>query len=95
MGKYTDMFAKEDKKPFVSSFDKQWDDRKNKIARFKKFVIGGIITGFVIIVSFYATLAYFAMDEIDSNGGVKNTIVKYGKEIKDISAAIDDTNSEN
>ncbi len=66
------------------------EDFNKKIARFRKLVIGGIIFSFVLIVSFYATLAYFAISEVDENGGVKNTIIKYGKEIKEINNIINE-----
>ena len=67
-------------------FDAEKFDKE--IKKFKKIVIGGIFLGFLIILSFYGALAYFAIDEVDSNGGLKNTIIKYGKELKDINAAI-------
>ena len=71
------------------SFDTDWEDRKKKRDKFKKMVTSGIVLIFTIIISFYISIAYFAMTEIDENGGVKNTIIKFGKELKDISVAID------
>jgi hypothetical protein len=52
--------------------------------RFRRNVIGFILLVFVMIISIWITVGYFVSTEISENGGVKNTIIKAGKEVKDI-----------
>ena len=70
----------------IGKFDRKKFNGEKK--RIKNIVAWSIIAIFLIIISFYGALAYFTIDEVDSNGGIKNTIIKYGKELKSINDAI-------
>lgn len=58
-----------------------------------KIVVGIIITGFVITVCFWVFVISTVANTVQDNGGVKNSIVKVGKEVKDISNQINEENS--
>jgi len=70
-----------------NSFNNDFRKTNSKFRRNIFLVIGGV-TLFIFIV--YGVITFFAVKEINDNGGVRKTIVKYGKEIKSITDEINE-----
>ena len=72
------------------------NNRSDFASRSKRFnfMFNGILTFIALFIvgmfSFYVYLGLAVAEEVEENGGVKETIIHIGKEIKDINRQIDE-----
>lgn len=62
------------------------------VQKMGKIIIIITIIMFIIIIGFWIAVISTVSKEIHDNGGVKSSIIKIGKEVKDISQKIDENN---
>lgn len=53
-----------------------------------KLMFAGISMTILLMIGFYFYIAYKVFDSVEANGGAKETIIKIGREVKDINEQI-------
>jgi hypothetical protein len=72
-----------------------FDDRFNKSRKRFKIITGIFIVMFILSISVYTFIGYTVYDEVQEAGGVKQALIKAGKEVKDIHEQIMEDDNEN